>query len=272
MNPKFKQRTYEVCLAHYEASKIPSTHKEIFFCRKAKTILETEFLNSLLLWEQSINDMISQLGHDLVERIIFLKPDLDSSQSSPYECTDFIILTDYFISIRDIRQLDTSIIGRVSMLYTDFQKVVEHNFKKKKTVPLKDPLAEELRQKGYIILDNVEIHFWQYHTNHSISTRETWNKIKSFTELNKYTDGKNGTVVFSGDMQISRSEISEFAIKLGFYVRSNVTKKTDYVVIGSSNVSPDKIASLININESESKQIKIMSENDFLQMVLETLS
>lgn len=136
---------------------------------------------------------------------------------------------------------------------------------------LKDKEAQKLREKAKIVVDGVEINLWQHHTFGNVSTHEGWNKVKSFTRLNSQTDGINGDLVFSGVFQIPRKEVLEYAVRLGFKVHQNVSKNTDFVVVGSENVSPSKVSKALKLNKEVGVEIKFIDENTFLSIVEENL-
>lgn len=140
-----------------------------------------------------------------------------------------------------------------------------------KVFKLKDEYAQYLKEQVKIVIDGIEINLWQHHTSYSVSSHEGWNKVRSYTELNSKTRGENGNLVFSGTLQIPRREALEYAVKLGFKVRSNVSKNTDFIIVGSDNVSPTKISKALRLNEEKGANINFVDENTFLSMVDETL-
>ncbi len=131
---------------------------------------------------------------------------------------------------------------------------------------LKNPLAQKLLEHKKVIINGIEINLWTGHSHNSVRIQESWNQIKSYTSLNEQTDGSNGDIVITGVMQIPRNEIAEYAIKLGFKVHTNVSHNTDYLLIGSENVSPSKLADVIRLNENGAN-IQILDEVSFLQVV-----
>lgn len=142
---------------------------------------------------------------------------------------------------------------------------------KKPTLKLKNQEAEELRQKGTITIDGLKINLWKNHNKQNIEDQITWNKIESFKNLNQTTTGENGKIVITGVFQIPRKEVAEYAIKFNFEVKSTVSKFTDYIILGTENVSPSKIAKAIKHN-SQGANIKFVSENTFLTMISENLA
>ena len=86
--------------------------------------------------------------------------------------------------------------------------------------------------------------------------------------INNYTSGENGSIVVTGKGQIPVLEVLDYAIKMGFKVHSSLSKKTDFLAVGSSTVSPTKIAGMQEFNESGAN-IKLVDENAFLTFIAE---
>ena len=136
----------------------------------------------------------------------------------------------------------------------------------KSKINLKDPLAQKLLNEKVVVIDGIELNLWTGHTFNTINTQNTWNKIESYTSLNSKVINDIGSIVFTGAMQVTRKEAAEFAICLGFKVHNNISRKTDYIVVGSENVSPTKIATSIELNE-KGANIQLIDEITFLQLV-----
>lgn len=141
---------------------------------------------------------------------------------------------------------------------------------KKEPIKLKNTKAESLRKKGYVIIDGIEIKLWQQNNQQTIKDQLTWNKLSNFTELNTNSTGENGNIILTGVFQIPRKEVANYATKLNFKVRSDVSKFTDYIVIGTENVSPSKIAKAIQYNK-KGANIKIITEDTFLTLISKNL-
>jgi len=157
---------------------------------------------------------------------------------------------------------------RISLGFGEEEKEVEK--KTKEYCPLKSAEAENLRQQGKIVVEGIEVNLWQKHSTDTVADN-AWNDVKSYAELNAQTDGKLGKVVISGTMQIPRSEASEIASNLGFKVHSNVSKLTDFMVIGTRNVSPSKIAKALKLNENGA-DIKFVDVNTCLEVLAENMN
>jgi NAD-dependent DNA ligase len=145
------------------------------------------------------------------------------------------------------------------------------NKPKAKPIKLKNKNAEKLRKKGIVTINGIEIKLWQHHNKQNIDDQLSWNKLKDFTKLNENSTGENGNIILTGIFQIPRKEVAEYAVKLNFNVRSTVSKFTDYIIIGTENVSPSKIAKAIEYNKNGA-HIKIITEDTFLTIIAENLT
>lgn len=141
---------------------------------------------------------------------------------------------------------------------------------KAKSKALKNPKAEIIRQQGKMTIEGIEVNLWQKHSGVSVGDND-WNKVKSYAELNETSTGELGKVVLSGTMQLPRAEISEIAANLGFKIHANISKKTEFLVIGTRNVSPTKIAKALEVNE-KGADIKFVDENTFLEVLAENMN
>jgi len=135
---------------------------------------------------------------------------------------------------------------------------------------LKNKIAQKLLEKGSMELDGITVHFWTGHNKDNISTHNNWNKVKSCSFYNQHSTGDNGHIVVTGVMQIPRHEILEYATKLGLIIHSDITLNTNLVVLGSDNVSPNKIAKALKLIE-KGHHVEFLDENAFLEIVLDNL-
>jgi len=136
----------------------------------------------------------------------------------------------------------------------------------KPKIQLCNKLAQELMEQKIIIVDGKEIKLWTGHNQRNIKIQQSWNSIKSFALLNSFSEGICGDIVLTGIMQIPRLEIAEYAVKLGFRVHSAVSSNTDYLIFGSENVSPTKVAQAIEYNLGGAK-VQFIDEATFLQII-----
>lgn len=138
-------------------------------------------------------------------------------------------------------------------------------------IRLKNPRAQNLLEKKQITIEGITINLWTGENKNNFDVYNNWNKIKSYTELNEKTSGISGDIVLTGVMQIPRKEIAEYACELGFRVHTNISNNTDYIVIGTENVSPSKVARCIELNE-KGANIQFVDEITFLDIVLDNLN
>ncbi|QQU04005.1 BRCT domain-containing protein [Myroides odoratus] len=76
----------------------------------------------------------------------------------------------------------------------------------------------------------------------------------------------NKKVVFTGDLEtISRKEAAEIIYKMGADINTNISKKTNIVILGH-NPGPSKLKQIETIN-SNGEIIQILSEEEFLQKI-----
>lgn len=81
---------------------------------------------------------------------------------------------------------------------------------------------------------------------------------KDFNETAKPLEGKN--VVFTGKLDaVKRRQARAIAREVGATARFNVSGKTDYVVAGKNAGK--------NLQEAANRKVKIVSEDDFFDMV-----
>lgn len=83
--------------------------------------------------------------------------------------------------------------------------------------------------------------------------------------------GKN--IVFTGEMSLSRSEAMQIAVNAGAVVKTAVSRKTNYLVVGVQDldiVGDDGMSSkeekAYALNEEGTADIKIIDEVEFIQL------
>ena len=81
------------------------------------------------------------------------------------------------------------------------------------------------------------------------------------------------SIVFTGELNIQRADAMQIAVNAGAIVRTSVSKKTDYLVVGVQDkqlVGEDgmsgKEEKAYALNESGAGHIKIINEQDFLRL------
>lgn len=249
---------------------------------KARKVLEERALNIKVLLQKLTNDFDQETAYRFATSSPKQMPDIRKLTDHP----DFTSLNHYLHYYKKDFPNHYNEIGTLSMLLYEMQRNIEIRFnletnyvrstsnagdKPKREIKLKDPLAQELYENGSATIDGVFVKFWQGHSYDTVKAQQGWNKIKSYAELNEMSLGLAGNVVFSGIMQITRNEISQIAISMGFKVHSQISSTTNYFVIGSENVGPDETVRYIRAKE-KGCNIKIMNEIDFLEMAIKWLN
>ncbi len=238
--------------------------------RKTKddTKILNEFKKKIRNWELTLTNISDHFNLEEAERIIKISPKREQNLTTVVEACDFNIINDYLILRRDIENCGDGELGCLALLADTIQKVIEEQTGLRKTAsaPLKNLEAQKLREQKQIEIDGVEINLWQNHSIDSVKAQEGWNKVRSYAERNKLTTGENGDITFTGIMQIPRSEAEGYALNLGFKVHRHISKNIEYVVTGSENVSPTKMAEVINL-QKEGAPIRVIGEIEFLEMV-----
>lgn len=230
------------------------------------SIIERQFQENVEAWKIVVENLFQYLDEKQAIRFIKQKPIVKEKCIKVTECDDFVDFNEYLIFRRDTCGCDEEELGCISQLLYSFQREVEAKIEFKSNPVLKDDNAQFLREQGKIIIDGIEINFWQKNTFQTVKDHMTWNKVKSYTELNSKVQNKIGDVVFTGVLQIPRQEAGELASKLEFMVHSHISKNIEFVVIGSENVSPSKIAQVIEVNK-KGGNIKLVDENTFLEVL-----
>lgn len=242
--------------------------------KSLESIIRKKFDLNVKHWENLLTTMVSKLDQNKALRYALITPIIEPDISSVVYCNDFIEFLKYLELRRDIENCDPEELGRLAMLHTAFQRKIEDAINPKidepKQIKLKNDRAQELMDKGEIVLQGVKLRFWKGHTQQSILLQMHWNKAKCKSELNNNTSGENGHVLFTGTMQVPRGEAEQYASNLGFKVHDNPSKNTDFIIVGADNVSPSKIARAIELID-EGCDIKIIDEIEFLEMVGDNL-
>jgi DNA polymerase-3 subunit epsilon len=130
-----------------------------------------------------------------------------------------------------------------------------------------------LRENGLSIYDWVKDSNYNrvYHQQRRINSRSYPSNItKVGNESGQYA-GLN--ICFTGDLSVSRADIADIAAKNGFNVKAGASKKLNYLVVGSQDLT------LLAGHEKSSKHrkveeliqngvdIKILAEEEFLKLI-----
>lgn len=90
---------------------------------------------------------------------------------------------------------------------------------------------------------------------------------------NEFGELYGSTIVFTGELSMPRSEAFEAAAELGLEIKSGVSKKTDYLVVGeqdeaivgSSGLSSKQVKAEVLIEDGF--DIKILDEDEFITLI-----
>lgn len=249
-------------------TEIPAKFKNQKTRKEKDSKILLKFQEDIYFWDHTIESIFLKLEEDQAWRFIDISPLVDTSVKHHFDCADFNDFFEYFRIRRDEDKCDDQELGRLSMLLGAFQAEIEKKIAPKKPIKLKNERAQELMEQKTIHIDGIELNLWGGHSFDSVKGQMTWNKIRSFAELNGNSTGENGSIVITGILQIPRKEAAEYAISLGFKVHSKLSRKTNFLVVGSSNVSPTEIAFMQKYNE-EGATIKLVEELEFLNMLSE---
>lgn len=81
-------------------------------------------------------------------------------------------------------------------------------------------------------------------------------------------------IVFTGTLRMERADAAQLAVDVGAIVRSSVSSKTDFLVVGAQDINlvgedgmSAKQEKAFALNQAGKAHIKIICENEFLQMV-----
>lgn len=279
----FDAAAQRLCLSFSDDSDIPAKYKPGKKKRLKKkekeldTKVQQRFDANLLAWRKVVEVVYEHVDETQAKRFTSLRPMIDASIINLIDCQDFIDFHDVLIELRDSADCDDQALGKLSMLVTEFQWMIQRQIhsrtftEKEQSDVLNNAVAQSLREQGTCMINGIEVKFWQGHNAGSVATQSTWNRVKLISEQNQKSLGESGTVVITGVLQIPRQEAWDYATGMGFHVRANVSRQTNFVVLGSENVSPSKIALALQFIE-EGAGIQFMDEVAFLTMVEESLT
>lgn len=264
----YRQRAEKLAIMFLDETSVPSRFKSSG--KKPKKYkedskIENNFQETVLSWVEMIDRMFERdFPRDLIHQLIYLQVREPFAIESVTNHPDWLEYNDYFSYVRN--EIDDDLeIGRLSMLFNAWQQILEKKMIRSKG--LKDDLARELMETGEIEIDGLKIKLWRGHNRDTVSIQKNWNRIGSLGAMNLNKPKECPKIVFTGWFQIPRSEVAQFASDLGFRVQASVNKQTNYVVIGTENVGPNKIADLIRLR-TEGFEVELLEENAFLEMVL----
>jgi len=121
---------YQLAIYFTDESNIPRRFKSQSFLGKQMkvnpdSLTEIRFKEIVNYWKELIQVILSRVENDQAWRFINLSPMVNENVKQLTHCKDFIDFTSLFIQRRDKENGDSEEIGRLSMLYTAFQKKIE---------------------------------------------------------------------------------------------------------------------------------------------------
>lgn len=77
------------------------------------------------------------------------------------------------------------------------------------------------------------------------------------------------TIVFTGQLKISRKDAMQLVVDAGAFLKDGISKKVDFLVVGETdkNIPTTKEKKADELNQSGKADIKIISEDDFFNLV-----
>ncbi len=133
---------------------------------------------------------------------------------------------------------------------------------------------EDAKAAGYIMLTAMQqscldLEGWLKRVNEPISGQ----LIRQKSDVNPEGSLHGEVIVFTGALELRRSEAADIAAKIGCQVESGVTKKTTILVVGNHDIkklagheksSKHRKAEVLILN---GQQIRILGESDFKELI-----
>lgn len=272
MKASIKKLAEENAIRFSDPREIPAEYREGAKKRKYKeeSQLLKDFKVKLRDWELTLKIIFDHFPYNTALKIATSEPDIETILNSVVDSAAFCEINDYLIYRRDQMNCSDGELGCLALLSYDIQLKIEEHMGLRKRRILKNPEAQKLLELKQVEVDGVQINLWQHHSIDTVRVQQGWNKVKSYAERNSQVTGENGDITFTGVMQIPRSEAEHYALCLGFKVHAHISKNIEFVVVGSENVSPSKMAKVIDL-QKEGAPIRVMSELEFLEMVSDNI-
>lgn len=271
MKTLIKELAEENAKKFSDPDEIPAKYRQNVKKKKFKeeSQLLKDFEIKIKDWELTLNNIFNHFSFNRALRIAKSEPVVEPELNSVVDAEAFNEINNYLISRREMNCCDGEL-GCLALLSYDIQLKVEEQIGLRKKRILKNPEAQKLLELKQVEVDGVQINLWQHHSIDTVRVQQGWNKVRSYTERNSQVTGENGDITFTGVMQIPRAEAEHYALCLGFKVHSHISKNIEFVVVGSENVSPSKLAKVIGL-QKEGAPIRVMSELEFLEMVSDNM-
>lgn len=121
-------------------------------------------------------------------------------------------------------------------------------------------VLKKVKPKKWISISNIEKNKKDDHTTEKLRREENKQRLE-IAKQNIMSDIlKDKAIVFTGEMNMSRVEIQDMAIRNGAIVSNSITKKTNLLVVGDEPGST-------KLNKAKQDNIEIISEDDFFNII-----
>lgn len=146
---------------------------------------------------------------------------------------------------------------------------------------LEHDALSDAKAAAFVLLNALEksqqdLSYWMTRVNQPINPSVSTSRRSNIQEPNPDGYFFGEVIVFTGTLELVRSEAAELAASIGFTVGSSVTKKTTLLVIGDQDLSK------LHGNDKSTKQrkaeelitsgvpIRVISESDFKELIEST--
>ncbi|WP_319502530.1 BRCT domain-containing protein [uncultured Draconibacterium sp.] len=272
MDKQIKLLAVQYAIAFSEENEIPAKYKRSTGKSQRAdrdSNIKRKFEAKINDWETTLRNIKQNVHESFSHCFIHCIPTVTGNTSKVTECEDFYVFNEY-VSKRRNEDISYGELGCLVTLLTAFQEKIEEKIgiREPRKLKLKNEEAQKLLDLGTITMDGVELNLWQGHSIDTVKAQEGWNKLKEYSSDYLSEEDIIAHVYFTGAMQIPRPEAEGLATKLGFKTEHSLNKKVEFVIAGSENVGPTKIAKIKKLKESGHK-IRVMGEMEFLEMAAE---
>lgn len=121
-------------------------------------------------------------------------------------------------------------------------------------------VLKKVKPKKWISISNIEKNKKDDHIAEKLRREENKQRLE-IAKQNIMSDIlKDKAIVFTGEVNMSRVEIQDMAIRNGAIVSNSITKKTNLLVVGDEPGST-------KLNKAKQDNIEIISEDDFFNII-----
>jgi DNA polymerase III subunit epsilon len=137
---------------------------------------------------------------------------------------------------------------------------------------------EDAKAAGFVLLaalreSQLDLEQWHHRINQPIDPKNSSSGAAVQRDGNPEGDLYGEVLVFTGELELPRSEAADLAASVGCHVAAGVTKKTTIIVVGDQDIT--KLAGYEKSSKhrkaeqliAEGRQIRIIRESDFKTLV-----